>query len=59
MELFARLVWLLHQPIQDRVPVGRMVSKYKVAKHFDLEIEDERLAFRIREDQVAKAATTR
>ena len=36
--------------------VGRVVNKYKVAKHFELEIEDERFAFSIREDQVATEA---
>lgn len=32
--------------------VGRVVNKYKVAKHFELEIEDKRLAFAVREEQV-------
>lgn len=36
--------------------VGRVVNKYKVAKHFELEIEDERFAFRIREEGVAAEA---
>jgi hypothetical protein len=36
--------------------VGRVVNKYKVAKHFELEIEDERLTFRLREEQVAQEA---
>jgi len=36
--------------------VGRVVNKYKVAKHFELEIEDARFAFRIREDWVAAEA---
>jgi hypothetical protein len=38
------------------VRVGRVLNKYKVAKHFELEIEDERCSFRIREDQVAAEA---
>lgn len=37
--------------------VGRVVNKYKVAKHFELEIEDGRFAFRIRKDQVAAEAS--
>ena len=41
---------------QIGVRVGRVVNKYKVAKHFELEIEDERCSFRIREDQVAAEA---
>jgi transposase len=36
--------------------VGRVVNKYKVAKHFELEIEEHRLAFRLREEQVAQEA---
>jgi transposase len=36
--------------------VGRVVNKYKVAKHFELEIEEQRLAFRLREEQVAQEA---
>jgi transposase len=36
--------------------VGRVVNKYKVAKHFELEIETERLAFRMREEQVKEEA---
>ncbi|MGQ0651131.1 MAG: IS1634 family transposase [Betaproteobacteria bacterium] len=36
--------------------VGRVVNKYKVAKHFELDIEEERFAFRIREAQVAAEA---
>ena len=38
------------------VRVGRVVNKYKVAKHFDLDIEDTRFAFQIREDEVAREA---
>ena len=43
---------------RDRIGlrVGRVVNKYKVAKHFGLEIEDERFAFRILKDQVATEA---
>jgi transposase len=36
--------------------VGRVVNKYKVAKHFEVAIEDSRLAFHVREDEVAKEA---
>jgi hypothetical protein len=36
--------------------VGRVVNKYKVAKHFELQIEDERFAFRILDEQVAAEA---
>ena len=38
------------------VRVGRVVNKYKVAKHFELEIEAHRFDFRIREDQVKSEA---
>jgi hypothetical protein len=38
------------------VRVGRVVNKYKMAKHFDLTIETQRFAFRIREEEVAKEA---
>ena len=38
------------------VRVGRVVNKYKVAKHFELQIEDHRFAFRIRDDQVREEA---
>jgi hypothetical protein len=43
---------------RDRIGlrVGRVVNKYKVAKHFELEIEDARFAFRIRKDQVDSEA---
>lgn len=37
--------------------VGRVVNKYKVAKHFELEIEDQRFTFRILKDQVATEAS--
>ena len=33
--------------------VGRIINKYKVAKHFKLEIETERLTYRVRRDSVA------
>jgi len=36
--------------------VGRVINKYKVAKHFELEIEDGRFAFRTRDEQVAAEA---
>ena len=38
------------------VRVGKVVNKYKVAKHFTLEIEDNRFAFARREDQIAAEA---
>lgn len=38
------------------VRVGRVVNKYKVAKHFELTIEAQRFAFRIRDDEVAREA---
>jgi transposase len=38
------------------VRVGRIVDKYKVAKHFELDIRHDHVAFRIREDQVAQEA---
>jgi len=41
---------------QIGVRVGRVVNQYKVAKHFELMIEDHRFAFRIRDDEVAKEA---
>jgi hypothetical protein len=41
---------------QIGVRVGRVVNKYKVAKHFALTIEAQRFAFRIRDDEVAREA---
>ena len=38
------------------VRVGRVVNKYKVAKHFELEIEAHRFDFRIREEAVSSEA---
>ncbi len=38
------------------VRVGRVIDKYKVAKHFALAIEDHRLDFQIREEEVAAEA---
>jgi transposase len=38
------------------VRVGRVVNKYKVAKHFELTIEDGRFDFKVLEDQVAAEA---
>ena len=35
---------------------GRIVNKYKVAKHFELAIEDDRLEFSVREEQVRAEA---
>lgn len=39
------------------VRVGRVVNKYKVAKHFALTIEDDQFAFAIRQEQVAAEAS--
>jgi len=39
------------------VRVGRVINKYKVAKHFALDIEESSFAFRILEDQVAAEAS--
>jgi transposase len=36
--------------------VGRVINKYKVAKHFELTIEDRRFAFKVLEEQVAAEA---
>ena len=41
---------------QIGVRVGRVVNKYKVAKHFELTIEAQCFAFRVRDDEVAKEA---
>jgi hypothetical protein len=38
------------------VRVGRVVNKYKVAKHFDLVIEDARFSFRVNQGRVAGQA---
>ena len=38
------------------VRVGRVINKYKVAKHFELEIEQDRFAFHVRQEQVAAEA---
>jgi transposase len=35
---------------------GRVVNKYKVAKHFDLQIQDDQLVFEIRQQQVEQEA---
>ena len=41
---------------QIGVRVGKVVNKYKVAKHFTLEIADDRFAFARREEQIAAEA---
>ncbi len=41
---------------QIGVRVGRVINKYKVAKHFELTIEAQRFVFRIRDDEAAKEA---
>ena len=38
------------------VRVGRVVNQYKVAKHFELDIHDDRFSFRLLQDQVASEA---
>ena len=38
------------------IRVGRVINKYKVAKHFDLKIVDGELEFRIRQDRVKAEA---
>jgi transposase len=38
------------------IRVGRVINKYKVAKHFRLEIGENSLAFSLREDQIAAEA---
>jgi transposase len=38
------------------VRVGKVVNKYKMAKHFDLDIREGQFTFRIHEDQVAEEA---
>jgi transposase len=38
------------------VRIGRVVNKYKVAKHFDLTIEDRRFDFRVLDREVAAEA---
>jgi len=38
------------------VRVGRVINKYKVAKHFEITIEAQRFGFRIRDEQVAQEA---
>ena len=41
---------------KTRVRVGKVINKYKMAKHFDLTIEKGQFDFRILEDQVAEEA---
>jgi transposase len=38
------------------IRVGRVINKYKVAKHFELTIEDARFDFALREDEIAAEA---
>jgi Transposase DDE domain len=38
------------------VRVGRVVNKYKVAKHFLLDIRDDRFTYQLRQDQIAAEA---
>jgi hypothetical protein len=38
------------------VRVGRVVNQYKVAKHFELDIHDDRFTFRLLQDRVASEA---
>jgi transposase len=46
----------LRKPEEIGVRVGRVVNRYKVAKHIELTIEQERFEFRVREDSVAQEA---
>jgi len=46
-----RLCWAAR-----RLTTGRVVNKYHVAKHFQLEIADTHFAFRRRDDQIAQEA---
>jgi transposase len=46
----------LHGQAKIGVRVGRVINKYKVAKHFALEIENTRLDFKVLEDEVAAEA---
>ncbi len=46
----------LHGRDQIGVRVGKVVNKYKVAKHFKLDIRDDRFDFQIDPDQVAAEA---
>ena len=46
----------LRKPEDIGVRVGRVVNRYKVAKHIELAIEQDRLEFRVREDSVAQEA---
>ena len=43
---------------QDKigVRVGRVINKYRVAKHFDLEIENARFAYRLLDEEIAAEA---
>lgn len=43
---------------QDQIGlrVGRVINKYKVAKHMGLDIQDDRFSFRVLDDQVAAEA---
>ena len=46
----------LHGAGKIGVRAGRVVNKYKVAKHFDLTIEDGRFGFALRDEQIAAEA---
>lgn len=46
----------LHGTAKIGVRAGRVVNKYKVAKHFELTVEDKRFDFKILEDQVTAEA---
>lgn len=58
LETVARMVanGRLKQADKIGVRAGKVVNKYKVAKHFVLEIDEGRFAFRIDEDKVAAEA---
>ena len=46
----------LHGRDKIGLRTGRVVNKYKVAKHFDLQIQDDHLVFEIRQQQVQQEA---
>jgi transposase len=46
----------LHGQDQIGVRVGKVINKYKVGKHFDLDIRDNDLSFEINRDKVKKEA---
>lgn len=47
----------LHGKDQIGVRVGKVINKYKVGKHFDLDIRDDDFSFEINQDKVKKEAS--